>query len=104
MIPSSDVASLGAQLSEVLNRFNELNVEMATQRCVIDQLVSSSHSGIQTYHMPNDNNQPESDNQPTHMSTIPTTFVPTFTNLQGGAFTYFNHNLLQAHSTNVQIL
>ena len=62
MIPSLDVASLGAQLSEVLNGFNELSIEMVAQRRAIDQLVSSSHGGVQTDHIPDDSNQPKSDN------------------------------------------
>nr|XP_027122911.1 uncharacterized protein LOC113739775 [Coffea arabica] len=43
---STDLANLGAQLSEVLNRFNELSVEMMAQRHVIDQLVASGASAM----------------------------------------------------------
>ncbi|XP_071909679.1 uncharacterized protein [Coffea arabica] len=46
---STDLANLGAQLSEVLNRFNELSVEMMAQRHVIDQLVASGASGEQQH-------------------------------------------------------
>ena len=34
--PAVDLANLGAQLSEVLNNFNELNMEMTVQWHVID--------------------------------------------------------------------
>ncbi|XP_071920624.1 uncharacterized protein [Coffea arabica] len=46
----TDLANLGAQLSEVLNRFNELSVEMTAQRHVIDQLVASGASGTPHYY------------------------------------------------------
>ncbi|XP_071920609.1 uncharacterized protein [Coffea arabica] len=46
---STDLANLGAQLNEVLNRFNELSVEMMAQRRVIDQLVTSGASKAFTY-------------------------------------------------------
>ena len=39
IISSSDAMNLGAQLNEILNRFNELSVEMVAQRHMIDQLV-----------------------------------------------------------------
>ena len=70
MSTSSDVAYLGVQLSEVLNKFNELSVEMPAQRCMIDQLVSNRHSGVQTNHIPDDDNQPKLEPQPIYMSTI----------------------------------
>ncbi|XP_071920618.1 uncharacterized protein [Coffea arabica] len=43
---STDLANLGAQLNEVLNRFNELSIEVMAQRRVIDQLVASGASAI----------------------------------------------------------
>ena len=83
MITSSDAASLGVQLSEVLNKVNELSVEMVAQRRMIDQLVSSNHGGVQTNHIPNDDNQPKSDNQPTHMSNIQTPSVTFYKSPRG---------------------
>ena len=103
MITSSDAASLGVQLSEVLNKVNELSVEMVAQRRMIDQLVSSSHSGVQNDCIPNDDIQLELDNQPTHTCTIQTTFVSSFTNFQKGAFTYFNPSFPHTYLGNILV-
>ncbi|XP_071921738.1 uncharacterized protein [Coffea arabica] len=47
--PSADLTNLGAQLSEVLNKFKELSMEMTAQQRVIDQLVTDSSSGPYYY-------------------------------------------------------
>nr|XP_027067878.1 uncharacterized protein LOC113693538 [Coffea arabica] len=48
---ATNLANLGAQLSEVLNRFNELSIEMMAQRRVIDQLVTGGAS-VEQQHEP----------------------------------------------------
>nr|XP_027122101.1 uncharacterized protein LOC113739054 [Coffea arabica] len=48
-ISSTDLANLGAQLNEVLNRFNELSVEMMAQWRMIDQLVTGGASSEQQH-------------------------------------------------------
>ena len=58
MTSSTDLANLGAQLSEVLNRFIELSVEMIAQWRVIDQLVASSASGEQHELLPRGQSEP----------------------------------------------
>ena len=71
---SADLANLGAQLSEVLNKFNELSMEMTAQRRVIDQLVAGSSSGVQ--HDPLFAGQVEL--QPLPLPCIQTCFCSTF--------------------------
>nr|XP_027067607.1 uncharacterized protein LOC113693243 [Coffea arabica] len=50
MVTSPDFTALGAQLNEVLGKFNELSAEMAAQRRVIDQLVASNNGGGGPHH------------------------------------------------------
>ena len=103
MIAPSDTATLRAKLSEMLSKFNELSIEMAAQRHTIDQLVSNSNSVIRNNHIPFDSNQPELDNQSSHISNIQTTFVPPFTNPPKGAITYLNHSLPHSHPSYILV-
>ncbi|XP_027155279.1 uncharacterized protein LOC113755474 [Coffea eugenioides] len=59
MAPSTDLANLGAQLSEVLNKFNELSMEMTAQRRVIHQLVTGNDSGGQPEPLPASQPEPQ---------------------------------------------
>ena len=68
IIPSSDATNLGVQLSEMLNKFNELSAEMAAQKRMINQLVSNNTGGVQNGHIPIDDNQHKLKNPPPHMS------------------------------------
>ena len=56
MIISSDFVALGAQLGEVLGKFNKLSVKMAVQRHIINQFVLNSNGDVQNNHIPVDNN------------------------------------------------
>ena len=103
MISSSDAVNLGAHLSEMLNRFNELSAKMATQRRIIDQLVSNNSGAIQNDRIPVDDNQHELENQSPHMTHIQTTFVPPFTNPFGGTFTYPIHSLLHTYLNSILV-
>nr|XP_027069697.1 uncharacterized protein LOC113694957 [Coffea arabica] len=91
MVTSPDFTALGAQLSEVLGKFNELSAEMAAQRRVIDQLVASNNGGgVPNDQEPIDNHPPAQDYQPPHTSNTQTTFLPPFTNPLENAFTRLN--------------
>ena len=92
----TDLANLGAQLSEMLNKFNELSMEMTAQRRVIDQLVAGSDSGVQ--HEPLPASQPEP--QPLSMSHTQTLFAPHFTNPPEETFTYSTDGLPPTYAPN----
>nr|XP_027109278.1 uncharacterized protein LOC113729153 [Coffea arabica]XP_027109284.1 uncharacterized protein LOC113729158 [Coffea arabica] len=83
--PPADTANLEVQLSEMLNKFNELSVEMSTQRRMIDQLVVSS-GGIQ--HDPMPISQLEIEHQPPPLSHTQVIFAPSFANIPEETFTY----------------
>ena len=55
----TDLTNLGAQLSEVLNSFNELSVEMMAQWRVIDQLVAGGASDEQHEPLPPGQSEPQ---------------------------------------------
>ncbi|XP_071921826.1 uncharacterized protein [Coffea arabica] len=69
---SADLANLRTQLSEVLNKFSELSMEMTAQRLVIDQLVAGSGSGVQQDPLPVSQIEP----QPLPLPYIQTSFAP----------------------------
>nr|XP_027093704.1 uncharacterized protein LOC113714104 [Coffea arabica] len=96
--PLADLANLGAQLSEVLNKFNELNMEMTTQRHMIDQLVAGSGSGGQPEPLPA--NQPEP--QPILLPYTQTPFTPHFANSREETFIYPTHGLPYTHAPAIQ--
>ncbi|XP_071912359.1 uncharacterized protein [Coffea arabica] len=91
MVTSPDFTALGAQLSEVLGKFNELSAEMAAQRRVIDQLVASNNGGgVSNDQEPLDNHPPAQDYQPPHTFNTQTTFLPPFVNPLENIFTRLN--------------
>ncbi|XP_027184098.1 uncharacterized protein LOC113782403 [Coffea eugenioides] len=93
---STDLANLGVQLSEVLNRFNELSMEMNAQRHVVDQLVAGSGSGTQ--HEPS----PVSQTEPQSLSTSHTqTLFPPHPPKE--TFTYPTHDPPPTYAPNIQI-
>nr|XP_027122176.1 uncharacterized protein LOC113739131 [Coffea arabica] len=96
--PLADLANLRAQLSEVLNKFNELNMEMTTQWHMIDQLVAGSGSGGQPEPLPA--NQPEP--QPIFLPYTQTPFTPHFANLREETFIYPTHGLPHTHAPAIQ--
>ena len=98
--PPADTANLGVQLSEMLNKFNELSEEMATQRRMIDQLVASS-GGIQ--HDPMPISQPEIEHQPPPLSHTQVTFAPSFANIPEETFTYLAFSFSYTYRHNIQI-
>ncbi|XP_027151907.1 uncharacterized protein LOC113751963 [Coffea eugenioides] len=93
---STDLVNLGAQLSEVLNRFNELNMEMTAQRRVIDQLVTGSSGGIQREPLP------ANPTEPILLPCTQTSFTPHFANPHKETFTYFTHDLPHTHAPTTQ--
>ncbi|XP_071926092.1 uncharacterized protein [Coffea arabica] len=111
MVTSPDFTALGAQLNEVLGKFNELSAEMAAQRRVIDQLVASNNSGgVPNDQEPIDNHPPAQDYQPPHTSNTQTPFFPpcanplenTFTRLNSD-FSYMHPNYVLVNPTSSQI-
>ncbi|XP_071923087.1 uncharacterized protein [Coffea arabica] len=110
MVTSPDFTALGAQLSEVLGKFNELSTEIAAQRRVIDQLIASSSGGVLNDQKSVDNHPSAQDHQPPHTSNAQTTFLPPFANPLENTFTRLNSDLYYMHlnyilinSTNNQI-
>ncbi|XP_071933827.1 uncharacterized protein [Coffea arabica] len=97
MTPSADLANLGAQLSEVLNKFNELSMEMTAQRRVIDQLVTGSSGGVQ--HRPLPPNQTE----PILLPYTQTSLAPHVENPPEETFIYPTHGLPHTYAPNIQI-
>ena len=85
----ADVANLGAQLSEALNKFNELSRQMAIQRHMIDQLVTGSNNGVQSKPLPA--------SQPTYSYPYPYNPCPVYQ-------TTINHPRPQPNYTNPSIL
>ena len=53
-----DFATIGAQLCEMIGKFNELSIEMAAQRQGINHLVSNQGGGVL------ENPEPQVDNPP----------------------------------------
>ena len=96
---SADLANLGAQLSEVLNKFSELSIEMTAQRCVIDQLVVGSSSGVQ--HDLLSASQPKPQLLPIPHTQTP--FALHFVNSLEKVFTYPTHGLPHTYASNIQI-
>ncbi|XP_071905667.1 uncharacterized protein [Coffea arabica] len=84
---STDLANLGAQLSEVLNRFNELSTEMTAQRRVIHQLVAGSGSGGQSEPLPANQTEP----QPILLPYTQTSLASHVTNPPEETCTYLTH-------------
>nr|XP_027124338.1 uncharacterized protein LOC113741048 [Coffea arabica] len=104
MVTSPDFTALGAQLSEVLDKFNDLSVEMAAQRLVIDQLVTSnSGGGVPNDREPVDTHPHAQDNQPPHTSNAQTTFLPSFANPLENTFTQLNSDLSYTHPNYILI-
>ncbi|XP_027168644.1 uncharacterized protein LOC113768468 [Coffea eugenioides] len=98
IVTSPDFTALGAQLSEVLGKFNELSAEMAAQRRVIDQLVDSNNGGgVPNDQEPIDNHPPAQDYQPPHTSTTQTPFPPPFANPLENTFTRLNSDFSYMH-------
>nr|XP_027102201.1 uncharacterized protein LOC113723226 [Coffea arabica] len=97
---STDLANLGAQLNEVLNRFNELSVDMMAQRRMIDQLVTGGASSEQQHEpLPPGQFEP----QPI---LLPYTQVPVTShviNPSEEAFTYPTHGPPLTYAPNIQI-
>nr|XP_027090344.1 uncharacterized protein LOC113711376 [Coffea arabica] len=100
MAPPADTANLGVQLSEMLNKFNELSVEISTQRRMIDQLVASS-GGIQ--HDPMPISQSEIEHQPPPLSHTQVTFEPSFVNIPEETFTYPDSSFPYTYPHNIQV-
>ncbi|XP_071921398.1 uncharacterized protein [Coffea arabica] len=111
MVTSPDFTALGAQLSEVLAKFNELSAEMAAQRRVIDQLVASNNGGdVPNDQEPIDNHPTAQDYQPPHTSNTQTPFFPPFANpventfaRLNSDFSYMHPNYVLVNPTNSQI-
>ncbi|XP_027158367.1 uncharacterized protein LOC113759986 [Coffea eugenioides] len=95
---STNLANLGAQLSEVLNRFNELSVEMTAQRRVIDQLVAGSSSGVQPESL--SASQPKL--QPIILPYTQTSVTLHVINPPEEAFTYPTHGPPPTYAPNIQ--
>nr|XP_027086631.1 uncharacterized protein LOC113708367 [Coffea arabica] len=96
---STDLANLGAQLNEVLNRFNELSVEMMVQRRVIDQLVTSGASGEQQHEpLPPGQSEP----QPILLPYIPAPVTSNVINPPEEAFTYPTHDPQPTYAPHIQ--
>nr|XP_027076582.1 uncharacterized protein LOC113700352 [Coffea arabica]XP_027089706.1 uncharacterized protein LOC113710853 [Coffea arabica] len=94
----TDLASMGAQLSEVLNRFNELSVEMMAQRRIIDQLVASGASDEQHEPLPPGQSGP----QPIFLPYTQTFVTSQVINPPEEAFTYSTHGPQPAHVPHIQ--
>ncbi|XP_027150237.1 uncharacterized protein LOC113750467 [Coffea eugenioides] len=103
MVTSPDFTALGAQLSEVLGKFNELSTEIAAQRRVIDQLIASSSGGVLNDQKSVDNHPSAQDHQPPHTSNAQTTFLPPFANPLENTFTRLNSDLYYMHSNYILI-
>ncbi|XP_027169433.1 uncharacterized protein LOC113769160 [Coffea eugenioides] len=104
MVTSPDFTALGAQLSEVLGKFNELSAEMAAQRRVIDQLVASNNGGgVPNDQEPIDNHPPAQDYQPPHTSNTQTPFFPPFANPLENTFTRLNSDFSYMHPNYVLV-
>ncbi|XP_027171636.1 uncharacterized protein LOC113771226 [Coffea eugenioides] len=93
-----DLTNLGAQLREVLNRFNELSVGMMAQRRVIDQLVASGASGEQHEPLPPGQSEP----QPIFLPYIQTSVTSQVINPPEEVFTYPTHGPQPAHAPYIQ--
>ena len=96
---SADLANLGAQLSEALNKFNEFSMEMAVQRRMIDQLVAGSNSGVQHDSLPA--SQPEP--QPLPLPYTHPFFAPHFVNPPEEPVTYPTHGLPHTYTSTIPI-
>ncbi|XP_071936374.1 uncharacterized protein [Coffea arabica] len=98
LVVSSNLTALGAQLSEMLGKFNELSAEMAAQRRVIDQLVAcKSGGGVPNDQEPVDNHPPVQDHQLPHTSNVQTNSLLSFTNSLDNTFTRLNQDLSYMH-------
>ncbi|XP_027156545.1 uncharacterized protein LOC113757465 [Coffea eugenioides] len=98
MVTLPDFIALGAQLSKVPGKFNELSAEMAAQRRVIDQLVASNSSGgVPNDQEPIDNHPPAQDYQPPHISNTQTTFLSPFANPLENTFIRLNSDFSYMH-------
>nr|XP_027118542.1 uncharacterized protein LOC113735752 [Coffea arabica] len=95
----TDSANLGAQLSEVLNQFNELSVEMMAQRRVIDQLVAGGASGEQHEPLPPGQSKPQPIFLPYTQTSVPSPFI----NPPEEAFTYPTHGPQPTYVSHIQI-
>nr|XP_027102319.1 uncharacterized protein LOC113723433 [Coffea arabica] len=96
--PTADLENLGAQLSKVLNKFNDLSMEMTAQRCVIDQLVAGSSSSVQQDLLPASQPEPE----PLPLPYTQTSFPPHFINPPKEPFTYPTYGLPHTYTSNIQ--
>ena len=96
---AADLTNLGAQLSEMLNKFNELSMEMTEQWRLIDQLVTGSSSGVEHDSLPASQPRP----QPLPISQTQTLFAPQFINPPKEAFTYSTLSLPHTYTSNIQI-
>nr|XP_027103115.1 uncharacterized protein LOC113724405 [Coffea arabica] len=94
----TDLTNLGAQLREVLNRFNELSVGMMAQRRVIDQLVASGASGEQHEPLPPGHSEP----QPIFLPYIQTSVTSQVINPPEEVFTYPTHGPQPAFAPYIQ--
>ncbi|XP_027182219.1 uncharacterized protein LOC113780636 [Coffea eugenioides] len=93
-----DLANLGAQLSEVFSRFNELSVEMMTQRRVIDQLVTGGASGEQQHE-----SLPLAQSEPILLPYAQISVTSQAMNPPEEAFTYPTHGPPPIYAPNIQI-
>ncbi|XP_027109376.1 uncharacterized protein [Coffea arabica] len=96
--PSADLVNLGAQLSEILNKFNELSMEMTAQWHVIDQLVAGSGSGTQHEPLPTNQTEP----QPILLPYTQTSVTSRVINPPEEAFTYSTHGLPHTYALTIQ--
>ncbi|XP_027151968.1 uncharacterized protein LOC113752024 [Coffea eugenioides] len=94
----TDLTNLGAQLREVLNRFNELSVGMMAQRRVIDQLVASGASGEQHEPLPPGQSEP----QPIFLPYVQTSVTSQVINPPEEVFTYPTHGPQPAYAPYIQ--
>ncbi|XP_027169533.1 uncharacterized protein LOC113769267 [Coffea eugenioides] len=95
---SANLENLRAQLSEVLNKFNELSMEMIAQRRVIDQLVVSSSSGVQHEPLPASQTEP----QPILLPYTQTFVTSHVINPPEEAFTCPTHGLPHTYAPTIQ--
>nr|XP_027096027.1 uncharacterized protein LOC113715923 [Coffea arabica] len=93
-----DLVNLGAQLSEVFSRFNELSVEMMTQRRVIDQLVTGGASGEQQHE-----SLPLAQSEPILLPYAQISVTSQAMNPPEEAFTYPTHGPPPIYAPNIQI-
>ncbi|XP_071940821.1 uncharacterized protein [Coffea arabica] len=94
----TDLTNLGAQLREVLNRFNELSVGMMAQRRVIDQLVASGASSEQHEPLPPGQSEP----QPIFLPYIQTSVTSQVINPPEEVFTYPTHGPQPTYAPYIQ--